>query len=167
ATLRATTPWPEGPEGAMIEPRMVTGLLVMLGVFLASCGIQAAPSLNPPPPSGAQSAPAPMAATAPSTVPPRPATVKNSILPSLSSAATFVARERGYFQEEGIEVESTPLDGSTESTSALAAGQLDVATGGTAAGLYNSIARGIDVRIVLDVVTAYPWNDAAGIIVRK
>jgi NitT/TauT family transport system substrate-binding protein len=49
----------------------------------------------------------------------------------------------------------------------LAAGQVDMGVGGVAAGLFNAIAQGIPVRIVLDMWTAYPGNEAGGLIIRK
>jgi NitT/TauT family transport system substrate-binding protein len=49
----------------------------------------------------------------------------------------------------------------------LAAGQVDMGLGGPAAGLFNAIAQGIPVRIVLDMWTAYPADRGGGLIVRK
>jgi NitT/TauT family transport system substrate-binding protein len=94
-------------------------------------------------------------------------TVKVAHAGGIGSAGRFIAQERGYFQEEGIEIEEIPMDTSTAMLPALAAGQIDIATGGFAAGLFNAIAQGIPVRIVLDVWTAYPGNQSGGLIVRK
>jgi NitT/TauT family transport system substrate-binding protein len=85
----------------------------------------------------------------------------------IGSAGRFVAQERGYYREAGIVVEEIPFDTSTTMLPALAAGQIDVATGGIAAGLFNAIAQGIPVRIVLDVWSAVPGNEAGGLLVRK
>ena len=88
-------------------------------------------------------------------------------MPSPSHAPTFLARERGYFREEGIEAEEVPFDTSTQIIPSLAAGQLDVAAGGTAAGFFNAIAQGISVRIVLPLTSAPPGDQSNGVLVRK
>jgi len=94
-------------------------------------------------------------------------TVKVSTQPIISFAPVFVGRERGYFRQEGIEIEEVAFDTSSQIMPSLAADQIDVAAGGTAAGLFNAIAQGISVRIVLDQWTASPGNEAGGVIVRK
>jgi NitT/TauT family transport system substrate-binding protein len=94
-------------------------------------------------------------------------TVRVAHAGGIGSAGRFIAQERGYYQEEGIVVEEIPFDTSTTMLPALAAGQIDVATGGIAAGLFNAIAQGITVRIVLDVWSATPGNEAGGLLVRK
>ena len=60
-----------------------------------------------------------------------------------------------------------PSDTSAQMLPSLAAGQIEIGGGGVAAGLFNAIAQGIPVRIVLDQWTAYPDNGAGGIILRK
>jgi NitT/TauT family transport system substrate-binding protein len=86
---------------------------------------------------------------------------------SLSLAGQFVGLERGYYREEGIDLEETPMDTSAKMLPALAAGQVDIAVGGVSAGLFNAIAQGIAVRAVLDSTSAYPNDSAGGLIVRK
>ena len=94
-------------------------------------------------------------------------TVRVAHAGGIGSAGRFIAQERGYYAEEGIVVEEIPFDTSTTMLPALAAGQIDVATGGIAAGLFNAIAQGIPVRIVLDVWTAGAGNESGGLLVRK
>jgi NitT/TauT family transport system substrate-binding protein len=75
--------------------------------------------------------------------------------------------ERGYFAEEGIQIEDVPSDTSAQLLPSLAAGHVDLLSGGTASGLFNAIASGIPVRIVLDQWTGFPGNQAGGVIARK
>ena len=96
-----------------------------------------------------------------------PVVVRAATTPSLSNGGRYVAMERGYFEEEGIQIEDVPSDTSTQLFPALAAGQIDLLAGGPTAGLYNAIAQGIPVRIVLDQWTAYPGNEAGGLLIRK
>src|SRR5439155_4338193 len=49
----------------------------------------------------------------------------------------------------------------------LTAGQIEVAGGATSAGFFNAIAQGVNVRIALDQTTAFPGNEANGVLVRK
>jgi NitT/TauT family transport system substrate-binding protein len=124
----------------------------------------AAPAaVAPAAPTAASRAPAPAAPAAPAQM----MTVRVAAAGGIGSAGRFIAQERGYYQEEGIVVEEIPFDTSTTMLPALAAGQIDVATGGIAAGLFNAIAQGIPVRIVLDVWSAIPGNESGGLLVRK
>jgi NitT/TauT family transport system substrate-binding protein len=151
-----------------------TRLIAIASLALGACtsGAPAAPRGAPPPAAtsgaaapAAPSNPAP-AAAAP-TAPPALAKIKIATTPSISNGGRYVADERGYFREEGIEMEDVASDTSAQMLPSLAAGQIEVGAGGVAAGLFNAIAQGIPVRIVLDQWTAYPGNGAGGIIVRK
>ena len=67
---------------------------------------------------------------------------------TLAESGRYIAEERGYFREEGLQVESTPFDGAARMTPALASGQLDVGAGGVSASLFNAIGRGVPIKIV-------------------
>ncbi len=60
----------------------------------------------------------------------------------------YVAMEKGYFAEQGLDVEFADITTSQGSIPPLAAGQLDVGVGSMSPGLFNAIARGIDVKLV-------------------
>src|SRR5207248_8442675 len=99
---------------------------------------------------------------------PAPLQVKMAAVPgSLSHAGRYVAMGRGYFREEGIDFEEAAFDTSAKMLPALAAGQVDMAVGGMSAGLFNAIAQGISVRIVLDSTSARPGDRAAGSLARN
>ncbi|HZU07564.1 MAG TPA: ABC transporter substrate-binding protein [Chloroflexota bacterium] len=142
-------------------------VFTVFAFLLAACGGSApTPSERsaavPASPAGSQAEPA--AAPAP---PPR-LRVRMAMVPgALSHAARFVAVERGYFEEEGIEIEEHAFDTSAKMLPALAADQVDMAVGGISAGLFNAIAQGIAVRLVLDHTTAPPGEGAGGLLVRK
>src|SRR3954451_19210287 len=151
---------------------------VFIGMLLLGCSSSAPrqEAVQPPgaavPPAAAAgsttSAAAPAAqATSQADAAPRLESVKVATQPILSFAPVFVGRERGYFRQEGIEIEEVAFDTSSQIMPSLAADQIDVAAGGTASGLFNAIAQGISVRIVLDQWTASPGNEAGGVIVRK
>jgi NitT/TauT family transport system substrate-binding protein len=125
---------------------------------------RAAPAGAPPPAAAPEQ---PVAPAAPAAVPPRQETVKVSVFPSMGHAGTFIGEKRGYFAEEGIEIEEVPYDTSSQIIPSLSVGQLDIATGGIAAGFFNAIAQGINVRIALDQTSAAPGSQNNGVLVRK
>jgi NitT/TauT family transport system substrate-binding protein len=123
--------------------RFVFSLIALLGL-VSACG--AAPAQRPAsgnstaePASGAS----PTAAAAGEQV-----RIRLGYVPVMIYAPLFVAQERGYFAEEGLAVELTPLQGGSDSVVQLAAGNFDVAVGGAGAGLLNAAARGVKFTIV-------------------
>lgn len=77
-------------------------------------------------------------------------TVKIGIINSISDAPILIADKKGYFKDEGLSVDYSTFDSAASMVAPLGAGQLDVAAGGTSAGLFNAVARGIDMRVVAD-----------------
>jgi NitT/TauT family transport system substrate-binding protein len=86
---------------------------------------------------------------------------------SLADGPIFVAHERGYFTELGLDVEDIRAQGVTELVAPLAAGQIEVLAAAMAAGLYNAFARNIDVRIVSDKGRLTKDHGNAGLVVRQ
>jgi NitT/TauT family transport system substrate-binding protein len=162
------------------------GVTVALALALMACASgtpAAAPGRGAPAAGGSARAPAAGGANAPGAAPgeagapaanapasadaPPLVTLKIAAQPSIPSAARYVAIERGYFREEGIEMEEVPSTTSAQMLPSLAAGQVDMGLGGAAAGLFNAIAQGIPVRMTLDMWTAYPDDRGGGLIMRK
>ncbi len=87
---------------------------------------------------------------------------------AISSDATFfIADKKGYFKQEGITAVFTPFNSGAKMIAPLGAGQLDVGGGSATAGLYNAIARGINVKIVADKGSMPPGYGFTSIMVRK
>ncbi|PJF31362.1 MAG: hypothetical protein CUN51_03250 [Candidatus Thermofonsia Clade 1 bacterium] len=83
--------------------------------------------------------------------------IRLGFLPVITYATFFVGIERGYFADEGIEIELVPLPaGGGDSIVQLAAGNLDVAATGAGATLWNAIALGFPVKIVAPLHTERP-----------
>jgi NitT/TauT family transport system substrate-binding protein len=76
------------------------------------------------------------------------ATVRLGYIPLINYAPIFVAIERGYMAQEGIDLNLTQVQAGTDSVVQLAAGNFDVAAGGAAAGLFNAVDRGVKFKIV-------------------
>lgn len=71
--------------------------------------------------------------------------------PTASSAGIYLAQERGYFKEQGLEVEITDFNNSgAPMTLLLSKGELDVGAGNLTAGLFNAIVQGQKFKIVAD-----------------
>ncbi len=94
--------------------------------------------------------------------------VKTGDLPVISSAALYVAIDKGFFAERGISVETERFASGAKMIAPLSTGQLEVATGSPSAGLYNAVAGGMDFRIVADKGQVRPKHSfTGGIVVRK
>lgn len=71
--------------------------------------------------------------------------------PVVSSAGIYIAQEKGYFKELGLDVEITTFKGSgAQLTAPLAAGEMEVGGGNYTAGLFNSMLQGAKVKLVAD-----------------
>src|SRR4051794_4857053 len=69
---------------------------------------------------------------------------------SISDAGLYIAKDKGYFAEQGISAEIVQVNTGSEMTSQLANGDLDASGGSPGAGLYNAVRQGIDLKIVAD-----------------
>jgi len=68
-------------------------------------------------------------------------------LPVTGHAKFFVAKEEGFFKDEGLDVELVEFTNSADGLAALRAGKLDLGAFGTTAPLVH-IAKGADIRII-------------------
>ncbi|MBI3089590.1 MAG: ABC transporter substrate-binding protein [Candidatus Tectomicrobia bacterium] len=93
--------------------------------------------------------------------------VKVGSSPLISYAPIFVAIEKGFYKEEGLEVELINFASGAKMISALATGDIQVAAGSASAGLFNSIAKGADFRIVADKGQIRPGYGFVQLIIRK
>jgi NitT/TauT family transport system substrate-binding protein len=90
------------------------------------------------------------------------------ISPVMSSAAMFIAEEKGYFRDEGIKAVINPFKASgAKMVPFLATGQLLVAGGNINAGMYNAISNDIPIKIVADKGTVSPKHGYLALLVRK
>ncbi len=140
-------------------------LTLAVVVLLGACVPTAAPA--PPKPAAAPTAGPPAAAMAPT--PTRPAeltTLKVTDLQITSSAGNYIGTAKGYFREEGIQLEFVRAP-STDLMPLLVAGQVDIGAGAIVAGLFNAFARGIPVKIVADHGSSLPNASAGGVVFRK
>jgi NitT/TauT family transport system substrate-binding protein len=79
----------------------------------------------------------------------------------------FIADKKGYFRDEGLAVTFTSFSSAAKMIAPLGVGQLDVGGGTVAAGLYNAVGRGIDVKVVADKGSIRPGYGFSALMVRK
>jgi NitT/TauT family transport system substrate-binding protein len=70
--------------------------------------------------------------------------------PCLCGGAFFIAREKGYFNALNLAIEATRFEDEASALSALAAGELDLALTPMQARLFNTVAAGTPLAIILD-----------------
>ncbi len=152
------------------------GFRLVLLALVAACAAPTAPSASGgarPAESIAAPADAPPAAAVPATAaeappaPPPPATVRIGLHTPMSNAGFFVAMERGYLTEQGITLDIEPMDTAAKMIAPLSNGQLDAGTGTISAGVYNAVARGVDLRLVADKGTVAPGFGYEALVVRR
>jgi NitT/TauT family transport system substrate-binding protein len=72
---------------------------------------------------------------------------------TLGAGATFIALEKGYFREAGIDAQIELTDTSGDILTMLATNQLQMAEGGLALSYFNALKKGFPITIVLDRVS--------------
>jgi NitT/TauT family transport system substrate-binding protein len=126
-------------------------------------GAKPAPAAPAAPPAPAAPAAAPSAAA----LPPAPIPLRFAVQNSSSYTAVFLATDRGYFQQEGLEVDAIPFNSTSEMVPALATGQIEAAIIGTNPAMWNAVARGVEFKAVLDGTTFRPGRGTIALVMRK
>src|SRR5262245_19350827 len=80
-------------------------------------------------------------------------TVRMATTATLGAGATFIALEKGYFREAGIDAKVEIIDTSGDVLTMLATNQLQMAEGGVALSYFNALKKGFPITIVLDRVS--------------
>jgi NitT/TauT family transport system substrate-binding protein len=68
----------------------------------------------------------------------------------LTMSPLFVAQTRGFFEEQGLDVELVALESASVGMPALLQGRIDVLPGPVSSAFFNAVARGGRLRIVAD-----------------
>lgn len=63
-------------------------------------------------------------------------------------APVFIAKEKGYYAEEGIDLELEPFPGGANPVILTASGQLDIAIGGAGPAFWNAIAQDLPITMI-------------------
>ncbi len=136
------------------------GWLVM--VLLAACALPAGPAA--PVTAPATATPTRLTAAQPLS-PPIP--VRYGTAGLIGEAGVFAAIEKGYFREEGIDVELVPFRVSAEMTAPLATGEIAFGSMGLDPSLFNAVERGVPIKIVGHNAIIYERDTSGSWMVRK
>jgi len=86
-------------------------------------------------------------------------TVTIGIVPSVPAGATWIAIEKGYFREAGIDVQLEKIDSASNAMALLASGRMQVVEGGLAAGYWNALAQKLPVIMALERGSSPVYHD--------
>ena len=70
--------------------------------------------------------------------------------PFITGGAFYIARDKGYFQKLDLDIEVKMFMDGALSVPSMVAGELDITSVTPSAGLYNAIARGAQMVVILD-----------------
>ncbi|HZS02536.1 MAG TPA: ABC transporter substrate-binding protein [Chloroflexota bacterium] len=116
----------------------------------------------------AGSSPAPVAAAPANTAPAVPLeVVRMSDARVLAAGPIYVALDKGYFREQGIDLQLESSAGVADVVAFLATGDLDMASGATTVGLFNAFDRGADFRIIAPMGIMTLEDSPLPLLVRK
>jgi NitT/TauT family transport system substrate-binding protein len=90
-----------------------------------------------------------------------------AIIGGAADVGFYIADAKGWFRDEGIEVEMIPFDSGARMIAPLSTGELDVGTGAVSAGLYNAFERNITMHLVADKGRNAGAFSFQGLVVRK
>ncbi|HLI27398.1 MAG TPA: ABC transporter substrate-binding protein [Chloroflexota bacterium] len=142
-------------------------LLLAFGLVLAACAPTPAAGGRPAQPAPPGPPPAAGAASPPAAASPQRALVRYASQFSSGDTPMFLAAERGYLQQEGVDLEFVRFGNASEMIPALATGQVEAGSAGSNPATWNAVARGIPLKLVLDRGTFRPgWGDQA-LVIRK
>ena len=121
----------------------------VVGFFLAALA-------NAAPPAAAQTAP----------LNPRVA-IKLGAIGAVSDAGIFIAQEKGYFTDEGLDVELVSFKAAPQILPAIATGEVQVSGSAVTPALFNAFARGIGMKLVADKGQVAKGFGFAAIVIRS
>jgi NitT/TauT family transport system substrate-binding protein len=94
--------------------------------------------------------------------------IKLGLLPFSESLAAVIADKKGFFKEEGIEVESAKFDSGALAVPVLQSGRMDIVLSNTVS-TFQAIEQGLDAIVLAPgaIVRAAPPDTTTAVIVRK
>lgn len=93
--------------------------------------------------------------------------VRAGYIPIIIHSPIFVAMEKGYFKEQGIETVLTSFTGGTDILAQTASGNLDVGLTGLGSSTLNAFQRGLDIKIVSALHSESPPMATPLVVARK
>jgi NitT/TauT family transport system substrate-binding protein len=85
-------------------------------------------------------------------------------VPSVPAAAIYLAVEKGYFKEAGVEVQLENINSSSTAMALLASNRMQVVGGGVAPNYWNALASGLPIILALERASSPLYHD---VLIRK
>jgi NitT/TauT family transport system substrate-binding protein len=89
------------------------------------------------------------------------------MLALFTEAGMFIAQERGYFREEGLDVDLVRFARGGEQTAPLATGGLEFGVGAPDSSLFNAAARDVPLKLVSPNAVSNRDDTAGWLVVRQ
>ena len=140
-----------------------TALLMAVSLLLSACAGGATPA---PTPAAVGPAPPPAAPTE-TAASPAPLTVVRGGQVAAVAYPFYIGIERGYYQEQGIEMQVETFRAGSDMVPMIASGQLDVAQQAVVPSTFNAALRGVPIKAILDASRAIPGQQSHAVLVRK
>lgn len=157
-------------------PRLIGTVVLFLGLAVGCAGPAGAPAAKPAAPlapssptqPGAPPGPA-AAATAPAAVQPLspPVSLRVGTIGLNGEIGMFVAQERGYYRDEGLEVEFVPFRSAAEALPALASGEVALSGGAPDPSVFNATRREVGVKLISSLSIVRPGDAGAAMMIRQ
>jgi NitT/TauT family transport system substrate-binding protein len=88
-----------------------------------------------------------------------PTSITIGVVPSVPAGATWIAVEKGYFKEAGIDVDLQNIESSATAMALLASNRMQVVEGGVAPNYWNALASGLPVVMALERASSPLYHD--------
>jgi NitT/TauT family transport system substrate-binding protein len=98
---------------------------------------------------------------------PAPTKLRLGIISALFDAGSLIGIEKGYFREQGLDVEVKTFPGSSDANQALSIGAIDVLASGISVAIFNARLRNIDMSIVAGAGDNTPGHGIISLVLRK
>jgi NitT/TauT family transport system substrate-binding protein len=92
--------------------------------------------------------------------------VQVGYIPLLACGPLFVANDRGYLRDAGLDVELVRFNSGAEMVVALGTGELAAGYGAISPGLFNAWTRGVRIAVVADGGRLIPGYSSTSVVVR-
>jgi len=83
-------------------------------------------------------------------MPARAETIRAADGPFITGGAFYIARDKGYFKKLGLDIDTRQFADGALAVPSLVSGELDVTFMTAAASLFNSVAKGAPLTVILD-----------------
>jgi NitT/TauT family transport system substrate-binding protein len=93
--------------------------------------------------------------------------VRVADIPLVTQAPFYVAFDKGYFRDEGLDVELVPSTTTSEAVELLTTNQVDLAAFGPDPAVFNTMDRGIGIKMLASAAVFSAGTRASGLVVRQ